>query len=229
MRHSRIASRRAFTLIEMLLVVAIISLLIAILLPTLGHTKEVARISMCANNLHQVHTGISAYSASNSRRLPYDTDTPNGPWMWDMTRDATTQLIQSSGGKVDVFFCPSNPEQNGSAYWDFSANYRVLGYFFLFQRHSGPLSTFPLTGGKRFVRSFSDQYDHATQDLATDATLANGDDFKRIQGGLLHRSPHLDARTGKPTGGNILFLDGHVSWRPFAEMQLRFWGPNHWF
>ncbi|MBC7771402.1 MAG: prepilin-type N-terminal cleavage/methylation domain-containing protein, partial [Pyrinomonadaceae bacterium] len=219
---------RGFTLIEMLLVVAIISLLIAILLPVLTRTKELTRISLCASNQHQVHTAISAYSANNSRRFPYDTDTNNGVWMWDVTRDATTHLIESAGGKVDIFFCPSNPEQNASAYWNFS-DYRVLGYFFLFQRASGPMATFPLTGGKQFVRSFSERYDHATQELITDATLANGDDFTRIQGGLLHRSPHLDGKTSKPTGGNILFLDGHVSWRPFSEMALRFWGPNHWY
>ena len=33
----------------------------------------------------------------------------------------------------------------------------------------------------------------------------------------------------KPRGGNILFLDGHVAWRPFTAMKIR-GGPNDlWF
>jgi len=220
-----------FTLIEMLLVVAIISLLLSILLPALGGMKEASRISLCASNEHQIHTAIAAYSAGNQRRFPYDTDTPNGPWMWDLTRDSATDLIASSGGKVDIFFCPSNNDQNATIHWNFSGNYRVLGYFFMFQRHSGPLAAFALSGGKKLARSFSNIYDHATQELITDANLANGSDFSRIIGGspIPHRSAHLDARTLQPTGGNVLFLDGHVTWRPFSQMALRYWGPNHWY
>ncbi len=222
---------RGFTLIEMLLVVAIISLLIAILLPSLRYTNENAQISVCMNNQRQMHTAFIAYAATNQRRFPYDTDTPNGPWMWDMTRDAAEQLIGSAGGKVDIFFCPSNSPQNATIHWNFSSNYRVLGYFFMFRRHSGPLANFTLAGGKQFVRGFTGRYDHSTQEIASDANLASGGNFSHIMGGspIPHRSAHLNPSTLKPTGGNILFLDGHAAWRPFAEMQLRYWGPEHWY
>lgn len=227
----RSTTARGFTLIEMLLVVAIISLLIAILLPTLGHTKESARMTICANNEHQVHTALAGYAASNNRRFPYDTDTPNGPWMWDMTYDSTNQMVSYAGGKIDYFFCPSNEPQNANIHWTFSSNYRVLGYFFQLSRHSGPLANWSLAGGKKFVRSLSEHYDHATQELMTDANLANGNDFSRIMGGspVPHRSAHLSGSTLAPTGGNVLFLDGHVRWRDFRDMQLRYWGPNHWY
>lgn len=229
-RHTpRVAA--GFTLIEMLLVVAILSLLISILMPTLSQSRESASIVVCKNNQHQVHTAISAYAAGNQRRFPYDTVMPNGPWLWDLTRTTTEELIASAGGKVDIFFCPSNPQQNASIHWNYSGNYRVLGYFFLFKRASGQAATFNLAGGKQWVRSFSSQQNHSTQELITDANLASGSNFSQIIGGspIPHRSSHLDAKTGQPTGGNILFLDGHVEWRPFKEMQLRYWGPNHWY
>ena len=76
--HNATPRRSGFTLIEMLLVVAIISMLIAILLPTLGQSRESARVNVCAANEHQLHVAISEYSVGNQRRFPYDTDTPNG-------------------------------------------------------------------------------------------------------------------------------------------------------
>lgn len=226
---SKTPNREAFTLIEMLLVVALISLLISILLPALGSTREGAHRSVCMNNEHQLHTGITAYAAGNQRRFPYDTLIGNGPWLWDLTRTTTEELIASSGGKVDIFFCPANPTQNATSHWNYS-NYRVLGYFFLFKRASGQAANFNLAGGKQWVRGFSSQYNHAEQELTTDATLANGNDFSRIVGGspIPHRTAHLSSSL-QPTGGNILFLDGHVAWRPFSQMQLRYWGPNHWY
>jgi prepilin-type processing-associated H-X9-DG protein len=36
-----------------------------------------------------------------------------------------------------------------------------------------------------------------------------------------HTSSHLDTR-GQPTGGNILFADGHTSWRKFRDMAIRY-------
>ena len=64
------ASRRAgFTLVELLVVVAIIALLVALLLPTLGKAKELARRAMCATNFHSIYVVVMMYANENGGRM----------------------------------------------------------------------------------------------------------------------------------------------------------------
>ncbi len=61
--------RRAFTLIEILVVVAIIALLIAILLPALRRAKDQAQTVKCQSNMAQLGKGFYGYSYSNKGYL----------------------------------------------------------------------------------------------------------------------------------------------------------------
>lgn len=54
--------KTAFTLIELLVVIAIIALLVSILLPSLSHAKEQARITICKTNMHNLSTGANLFS-----------------------------------------------------------------------------------------------------------------------------------------------------------------------
>ncbi len=61
--------RRAFTLIEMLVVIAIIAVLVALLLPAVQQAREAARRATCRNNLKQIGIALHNYHEA-SRTFP---------------------------------------------------------------------------------------------------------------------------------------------------------------
>jgi prepilin-type N-terminal cleavage/methylation domain-containing protein/prepilin-type processing-associated H-X9-DG protein len=54
-----------FTLIELLTVIAIIGILAAIMIPTVGRVRETARLIDCTSNLRALHTGFTLYAQDN--------------------------------------------------------------------------------------------------------------------------------------------------------------------
>ncbi len=89
------AVQRGFTLVELLVVVAIIALLLGILLPALNHAREVARTVQCNSRLRQIGLGARMYAQDYNDALPpHNTvdpslDDPNLPgnganmaWCW---------------------------------------------------------------------------------------------------------------------------------------------------
>ena len=110
--------RRAFTRVELLVVIGIIALLMGILLPALGRARETSRTIKCAANLHSVGIALMAYGAENHQYFPPsylykgqrvvgDMETPEAPVQgyihW------SSFLFGGRGGQPDnpAFKCPS--------------------------------------------------------------------------------------------------------------------------
>ncbi len=118
MRQGRMNHSRAFTLIEVLVVVAIIALLVSILIPALTRAKDQARRAVCAAHQHQVLLGINSYANENlglgpqrgwkSYTLSEAASEING---WGGSTKILCNLGQLYkkwiGGQEDVLYCPS--------------------------------------------------------------------------------------------------------------------------
>lgn len=66
--------KRKFTLVELLVVVAVIAVLISLLLPALGSARERGRSISCVNNLKQLFIGVGFYIDDNDSWLPLSKD-----------------------------------------------------------------------------------------------------------------------------------------------------------
>jgi type II secretory pathway pseudopilin PulG len=103
--------RRAFTLIELLTLIAIIGLLAALLLSAIGETKGDAKRSVCANNLSQIDLALRMYSDDSSDAVPKSEGTEEVT----LTLTGYKKLIRkylglhgSASSRPTLFECPAD-------------------------------------------------------------------------------------------------------------------------
>lgn len=108
--------RRAFTLVELLVVIGIISILIAILLPALNRAREHARRTRCLSNMRQLTLAWHMYSLSNKGRIPgantppINLARPTHHWVCegDTENSIKTGSLWPYVNNMEAYWCPND-------------------------------------------------------------------------------------------------------------------------
>ena len=146
-----------FTLIELLIVIAIIGLLFSILLPSLHKARKVSKRAVCFANLKTYNTGTHGYLLANHNKFPHDRiNTIDGHqgrswigkkgsnWQWplEVTQKPLNEFIGLTKDGMDApqMMCPFNDDdidvyhKVGSSYvGNEYTNWKGLGGMFLGQ------------------------------------------------------------------------------------------------
>jgi prepilin-type processing-associated H-X9-DG protein/prepilin-type N-terminal cleavage/methylation domain-containing protein len=125
---SRQSAVRAFTLVELLVVIGIIAMLIGILLPALGRARETSKRVVCLSNLRQMAVAAQTYANNYKGHYPFAIwrtylGTTTYTYCWDFTTVSAPGvpdrvvigLLWDGSGNQKIQQCPSF---DGSANWE---------------------------------------------------------------------------------------------------------------
>jgi heavy metal sensor kinase len=213
-----VGGRSGFTLVELLIVMAVMAVVAGLLMPVFGRARETARQTTCASHLRQIGMALRLYVDDHDGRYPV-TPTEVGTTLDDEENEGVHDWedeIERLFRPPQLFRCPSDPSPSEF----FPTSYTLNGAF--------------ATGLPESEISFP-----AATIVVADRrnTLANRDqpavfEWRRWQPGVWPPQPlpdptpaaaqelALDRHAGRL---NLLFADGHVRALPFRQT----WGACH--
>jgi prepilin-type processing-associated H-X9-DG protein len=248
--------RRAFTLVELLVILGIITALIAILLPTISRVREQANRVKCASNLRTIGHALTMYA----QRYGYypGGSLANYGYAWPV------RLRAMLGGDQKVFYCPS---QDPRCEWTSGAPGLVMYATAHDAKVGYELGERLVTMGSYFSYGYNQWGSHFGKGLGAATCAALVPQYPELKASRVKYPSEMIAIAdtvaesyydgtirpftepdqahmlpGRIHGGgaNVLFCDGHVAWYLQADLSFekttrvqrswRMWNYDHtWY
>ncbi len=223
----------AFTLVELMVVIAIVAVLLSILLPSLTKAREAARNLHCQVNLKQLAIASIVYSNDHKGIVPYGAyynPDPEVTVIIDHTFLAATRQILFNDYAVNraaLWMCPLgvyrdyksiNPSYLSDKFYSetssSSANSNRTNYGY----YVGPGRDIAnATFGLPEVRRFPNAQDPANRIMWGDPLCWDGPGTRFIgtSGNYMPGNTHDTSGDAYPVAANYVFIDGHVKLRNY--------------
>ncbi|EIQ01483.1 prepilin-type N-terminal cleavage/methylation domain-containing protein [Opitutaceae bacterium TAV1] len=213
-RHSEVQrfsfSQAAFTLIELLTVIAIIGILAAIIIPTVGSVRKSARATQCVSNLRQIGTAINLYTTDHKNHLPVAYNMTGGPdnnWWYHLnayTGDTRMAFLWTGPASVQeislkgVYHCPETDPNNSAWGTNWWVSYKMNAYL-----GSNPATRKFISGGFPLNLVENPSMCVAVMEGRTTPEFDSYNEATSASQAYWVIYPHKNKQ-------NVLFVDGHV-------------------
>ena len=241
--RERACTKAAFTLVELLVVIAVVAILASLLLPALVGAKERAKRVACKNAIRQFAIAVHTYGndhedqvLSGASNKPDDDHLP-------VISNATSNSLVEYCGNLRIIHCPSYGDWFITQQAQRPFEEREYGYVIGYNYHGGRTNTpWPALSGQTGtwispmrltqdpslvlvsdMNDWSPDYGQTFAPHGKNGAILNGGPNNPTAGGI------TSAEAGA-AGGNVGLLDGSVDWVPVRKMLIypgsRQWGTS---